>query len=426
MNAICPQCAAKHFPSEGQKSRGQLTFAACCSRGEVRVPDHTAFPPNLRQFFEATDSTGREFREHIRQYNSALAFASLNAQAEVPAGGPFTYRVHGQIYHLIGSLHPSRPDRRCFSSFYIFDPATAARERMNHHATENCNPDTMETLSTIIAQVSPFASMFKMLDTVHREETEKATAAGLPSPEMRLVFGATGGLDLRRFNLPASDHLAAIFVGDAEQGPPPTTLTVFSAGNRMSTIRETDPRCDALTYPLFFPRGDPCWHPGLSSASASDNTHRISAMDYYRAHLFERVDVWYPILRGGKLFHQYIVNMLAKVEQWRLNFLRYHQDELRAELYQGLADHLHSNPLEPGAKLGKAIILPSSYTGGPRYMNQCYQDAMALVQYLGRPHWFITFTANPKWPEVEAALLPNQTVVDRPDLVARVFKLKME
>ncbi|KAI4519460.1 hypothetical protein K525DRAFT_149751, partial [Schizophyllum commune Loenen D] len=35
-------------------------------------------------------------------------------------------------------------------------------------------------------------------------------------------------------------------------------------------------------------------------------------------------------------------------------------------------------------------------------------------------------TANPKWPEVTRELLPGQTAFDRPDLIARVFKLKRD
>jgi hypothetical protein len=44
---------------------------------------------------------------------------------------------------------------------------------------------------------------------------------------------------------------------------------------------------------------------------------------------------------------------------------------------------------------------------------------------LGRPTFFITFTCNPKWKEITAALNPGQTWEDRADIVNRVFKLKL-
>ena len=51
---------------------------------------------------------------------------------------------------------------------------------------------------------------------------------------------------------------------------------------------------------------------------------------------------------------------------------------------------------------------------------------MAIVCRYGKPDLFITFTCNPKWPEIEDCLFPNQTSSDRPDIVARVFKLKLK
>lgn len=35
-------------------------------------------------------------------------------------------------------------------------------------------------------------------------------------------------------------------------------------------------------------------------------------------------------------------------------------------------------------------------------------------------------TSNPKWREIEDNLLPEQTASDRPDLVARVFRMKFK
>lgn len=55
-----------------------------------------------------------------------------------------------------------------------------------------------------------------------------------------------------------------------------------------------------------------------------------------------------------------------------------------------------------------------------------YQDAMAIVRVYGRPTFFVTFTCNPNWAEIQAALLPGQDAQSRPDLVARVFHLKLK
>jgi len=47
-------------------------------------------------------------------------------------------------------------------------------------------------------------------------------------------------------------------------------------------------------------------------------------------------------------------------------------------------------------EVGRRSVLPSSYHGGDRFMQQLYQDSMALVRHFGKPSLFITFTANPK------------------------------
>ena len=52
------------------------------------------------------------------------------------------------------------------------------------------------------------------------------------------------------------------------------------------------------------------------------------------------------------------------------------------------------------SKVGTRIILPPSFTGGPRYMHARFQDAMAIVRNLGKPDFFITITCNPQWPEI--------------------------
>ena len=48
-----------------------------------------------------------------------------------------------------------------------------------------------------------------------------------------------------------------------------------------------------------------------------------------------------------------------------------------------------------------------------------------VTVHQGKPDLFLTFTCNPKWPKITQNLLPGQTASDRPDLVARVFKMKV-
>lgn len=51
---------------------------------------------------------------------------------------------------------------------------------------------------------------------------------------------------------------------------------------------------------------------------------------------------------------------------------------------------------------------------------------MAVVRHFGKPSLFITMTCNPKWKEIMQELKPHQQPTERPDLVARVFRIKLE
>jgi len=93
-------------------------------------------------------------------------------------------------------------------------------------------------------------------------------------------------------------------------------------------------------------------------------------------------------------------------------------------VYSGVADAIAHDDADAAA-LGRRIVLPSSFLGGPRFIRQCYQDSMVIVRKLGRPSLFITFTANPRWPEIQRELREGETGLNRPDLVVCVFHIKV-
>ena len=78
------------------------------------------------------------------------------------------------------------------------------------------------------------------------------------------------------------------------------------------------------------------------------------------------------------------------------------------------------------AEVGRRVILSSKFEGCYRNTYQKYHDGMAGARKHGKSSVFLTMVANPRWQEILDALLPHQTSVDRPDLVCRVFKLKLE
>ncbi|XP_062118488.1 uncharacterized protein LOC133832120 [Humulus lupulus] len=117
--------------------------------------------------------------------------------------------------------------------------------------------------------------------------------------------------------------------------------------------------------------------------------------------------------------------MYVKIETSRLDYFRGKQQHIRSELYHGIVDTITLGETNP-SNVGKQIILPSSFIGGPRDMRKRYMEAMALVQRYDKLDIFLTMTCNPNWPEITNELSPHEESQNRPDLVARVFHAKLE
>ena len=131
------------------------------------------------------------------------------------------------------------------------------------------------------------------------------------------------------------------------------------------------------------------------------------------------------LLRAKRLFQQFLVDAYCKIKAERLQFLRREQTALRADCYQDLRDAILDGDGDP-RNVGRRISLPSTFMGGPRYIHEHQQNAMSCVRKYGHPDLFIATTTNPNWPEIKDGLLPGQDPHDRPDIVAHVFRLKIQ
>lgn len=147
-------------------------------------------------------------------------------------------------------------------------------------------------------------------------------------------------------------------------------------------------------------------------------------MNYYSYRLMVRQNEENHIFKCRRLFHQYAVDMYVKVETERLTFIRLNQAKLRSEEYIHLRDAINADG--NAQNVGRTIILPATYVGSPRHMHEYAQDAMSYVRHYGTPDLFITFTCNPKWTEIQQELFTRQSPIDRHDITARVFKMKLK
>lgn len=130
---------------------------------------------------------------------------------------------------------------------------------------------------------------------------------------------------------------------------------------------------------------------------------------------------------GGRLWQQFVVDAFAAVEQYRLDWIKTHQHVIRSDLYRSIRDRIHRGDTDT-ANVGQNVILPATFTGSQRYMNQYFKDSLAICRTIGHPSLFLTMTCNTQWPEIQEMLKhkPGVDVSNAPDVIARVFKLKLD
>ncbi|XP_073362457.1 uncharacterized protein [Aegilops tauschii subsp. strangulata] len=333
------------------------------------------------RLWSSADADSRHFRESIRFFNGHFAFTTLGVSLDNNytnmKSGVYTFRAHGTMYHRVHSFGPrSRPEHLQLY-FYDDDPSLSHRKE----ATKQLDQHVVRKLVDVLRE-NPYSQQFRSLGA-HKENLE----------EYRIDLNIDQKLDQRRYNRPVSSEVAAIWVEGSD---------LANRFNRSITLY------------------------GDNNEKYKGNSRlRVSIRDYYCYRLQTRPMIFNPILQGARLFQQWGVDMFIKIEGCRLKWIRDHQREIRADLYQGLVGSIAVGEMRASA-IGKRIVLPGTHQGSNRDMKRRHMDAMALVQTSGKPDIFLTMTCNPSWEEILNELLPGQTPQDRPDLVARVFRAKLE
>ncbi|KAG6645201.1 hypothetical protein CIPAW_08G106200 [Carya illinoinensis] len=387
----CRHCKAKKFFHE--------TNNFCCTDGSISLATN-AF---------AFTSFGVKFDRNLSQRNRGI----------------YTFRVQGQIYHYLSDLLPSN-GRPSNLQLYFYDA---------EHEFENRILDSTRMDPSVIAQlmdilrVNPYSRFFRSL-------------GDLPSLEcQKICIRSDPGLDQRVYNAPTSSEVAAIWVEDDTLDQiTPRDIFVYNHVGGSHIVQYYYGCYDPLQYPLLFPFGDIGWHQGIQrinrrSAFMSNHSHTAQSIDPHQLisaeELLRQEDQGYTeninsiLLVSGRLLQQFVVDMYIKIETSRLDYFRSNQQHIRSELYQGIVDSISVGETN-ASRIGKRIILPSSFIGGPRDMQKRYMEAMTLVQRYGKPDIFLTITCNPNWKEISAELKPHEETQNRPDLIARVFKAKLE
>ena len=272
----------------------------------------------------------------------------------------------------------------------------------------------MDFLQTLLHKNNPFVTVFKQ---AHETLSQLQDTNGA---ELAIVIDADKAPDPRTYNLPTCNkELGAIIpiVDGLENtgnvGQRDIMLRLKAGKHKTQTISETHPWYDPLHYVLLFPLGEQGWkvnmqltQPGTAQEhSAPDGPDgpprkkqklsRISLRQFYAhrlmlrqkpnlAQAFAGQEDPPPVSHlGGPLFQQYCVDMNCKLEAQKICWVNHNQDTLRSDVYQGLAEAVEKG--DKASTMGKKVVLPKSFYGGPRHLHHLYHNAMARVQRYGKP-----------------------------------------
>ena len=339
--------------------------------------------------------------------------------------GPYIFRLNGQTHHRIGTLLPNNGEDPQFAQLYFYDTKNEVQYRMNafgrNLVNKDLDPSIVDALVQMFDELNNLVKIFCM-SRYHFIQHD------IHCLRLRLIGSRT--TDGREFNLPTCSEIATIIVGDIGVDNAYHDIIVELKGGK-HRIYELHPSYMALQYPLLFPYGEDGFMLGILCKNIdeirSDTNDFVTMREYYAFRLQECNGEGHTLISGGRLFQQFDVDDYTCIEAIRLMWMKNNQEKLRIELYNGLKDAIMRGDTTP-TSARKRFVLPSSFTGSPRYMTENYQDAMEICRWVGYPNLFITFACNAKWPEIELFMSrkPGQKVEDRPNVVLRVFKIKLD
>jgi len=277
-----------------------------------------------------------------------------------------TFKVQGQIYHRVGSLLlTSGSDPQFLQNYFMGDAATEA----NHMCSR-----VPGTILDIVTQLQHSHHANNVYVPLFKTALER-----MPTDNYKVAITADKtptGEHWRRFNAATLEEVAIVMVSN-DFGT--RDIVLQKRNNTLQGAAETHRSQDALQYPLIFWRGEDFQIPQIHPSTANPGTgKKVTAMHFYACRIMTRVGEDNHLLRCRQFFHQFIVDMYAKIESERLLYIRINQQKLRSEQYIHLRDAI-SNDANPH-NLGKLVILPYSVTGSPRHMHEYTQDALTCVK----------------------------------------------
>ena len=422
MDKVCIQCKARKFKNE--------TSTLCCNDGKVDLPLFSTPPDFIQSLLTEQTNEAVIFRENSRSFNNALALSSIVVNERKFANG-FNPSVifEGKVTQLYGPLLPENGEEPKFAQLYVHDPSTEHTMRVQNMSLPTTLSkrhvqiitETIKKLQILLREINPFVKDFLHICEIPDEDLKYGKIV-LTCNKSDLPKDAHE----RRYNPQTSLSEVSILTNSV-----PGDLVMRKRGGGLQQIYDLHPDAQPLHFVLLFPYGTSGYSAFLRH---KDSTKRISPREFFAFHLNMRNTKADFLFKFCRLFQEYICLAFTTIESQKLKFQKNNQAALRADTYKNVKDVLRDRvPIsdryskdDHQLKIGRRIVLSKSFIGSPRWYHSKFQDGMAICRKYHKPDFFITFTCNPNWVEIQKELEKGETAQNRPDLVARVFKLKKD
>uniref|UniRef100_A0A0D3E6N4 Helitron helicase-like domain-containing protein n=1 Tax=Brassica oleracea var. oleracea TaxID=109376 RepID=A0A0D3E6N4_BRAOL len=317
-------------------------------------------------------------------YNMVFSFTSLGGRVErslKKGRGPDMFQLQGENYHLLGAgITPPEGSEPKFGQLYIVDTENEVenrakclsldKQKIQVKKKDHLRKDIIETLMKMLNEVNPYVKKFR--SARDRFNTDPENSFHMRIVSERLNFGRT-------YNTPTASEVAALIPGDFSLDMDRRDIVLQQNSGKLLRINEIHASYLALQYPLLFTYGEDGSRLGIKKGATEKTKNQkkpnISMRQWFAFRLHE---------------HSY--------------------DSIKESENAGKVDMNEQ---------GTEFTLQASFVGSPRYMKNCYLDAMAICKHFGFPDFFITFTCNPKWPEITRYVKARKLKAeDRSDIIS--------
>nr|GEZ67745.1 DNA helicase [Tanacetum cinerariifolium] len=175
----------------------------------------------------------------------------------------------------------------------------------------------------------------------------------------------------RQYELPTSKTIGAVVFAESSATENEFDLIIKEHSRFPQRVNKLHPCYMSLQFPLLFVYGEDGYQKDMKLANVRGQStkanKRMSMNMYYSYQIHDRLNHYSLLLRGGKLFQQYVVTAYCTIKESHLDHIRQKQDDIRNEYLLGIHDAILRGDRD-GSDLGLRTVLSASFIGSPRYM----------------------------------------------------------